>query len=584
MNKIKIQDKEYHISFSNYLANTIQDVKIISIYRARDKVFRKSSNKIWRDEKGKPRLPILSTSDRDIFNACDTELSLISMFPEMFSEVASEHRAHFGNLNAASAEHFHLLDFTEETLKDIAKLQTKDVILEQYSIKSKLINDFDGEKSEQLFAELRDEYFLPELQKLRRQQRRIREEVCVACGIVGMRGDHSRVSTVSREYRRLANKMVDEFVKKTVLYNKKTRVKFQLPSYSESLRHRSSEIYAIAKGIQKRSEAEGLNWASVVVSLPGAMHALPKYKRKAHRWDGTTPHECVRILQVNWELCRAYLQKHSIQLKGLWTREAHLDGTPHQNFLIYFKKGDAEFIEQAFRKYFGESEEAVRWQLGKESTDKNAASFASYALKYFTKFLGDYKSNELSDEQLSEQAWASVHGFRRVGFFGLPSIGMWRRLRAQRDEPTSVGKEIQMLWSTANPAEEFNSEGLNISKPDFSAFIELCGGFYMLRNERPFRLITELSATGKSKIAVGVAHMRKDKLTDELFEHSVLKNKWIGDWEIKACATERAANAFIQEVTVSLNYPRKSKALNSIADYRQKSFENRRLRPPQTLH
>lgn len=366
----------------------------------------------------------------------------------------------------------------------------------------------------------------------------LRESIALHARLISKHG-MKRCTTFALNERKNKNKAQAEFLEKTVICGPNNQV-FALKDAGETNAKRLNELYVICKGIEKLGEVASMKWASVVVTAPGRMHPNPSCRAKNSVWDGTLPNETAKFLHHQFARLRASLAKKGITLSGFWTRESHLDATPHVNFLIYFNEHEKHEVQKAFDNYFGHSKKAIKWQDGKDINEgKKVASFASYSMKYFQKFFS--KDAEPSDECVAEQAWASAFSLRRYGFFGIPSIEQWRRLRAKREAPEFVSNLMMAAWRAAR-------------RNDAAAWIAYSGGLGMKNTQRPFKTLTEPSTTGKSRIAVGV---------EEVYTGLHIISKKIGEYTMLTLRSALDAAAEIKKsieqkskVTVALSYPR----------------------------
>lgn len=377
--------------------------------------------------------------------------------------------------------------------------------------------------------------------RLFNRQRFLQESIALHAQIIG-KGKMTRCTGWALNNRKDKLKKQDEWAKKNIISNGVDS--FTLADAGNTRSKRLNELYVIAKGIEKLGDINGKAWASVVCTVPANMHPNPSIGKKT--WDGTLPNESAKWLQENWALVRARLAKEQITLSGIWTREAHADGTPHINFLIYFDEWESEKVKKVFFEYFAHSSKAVKWQDGLRG--EKQASFASYAFKYFAKLFGD--GDTQSDDSICEEAWASAFSLRRYGFFGIPPVEQWRRLRAQRTAPNSTPL-LDSLWRAAR-------------RNDSAAWISLSGGLGLKNSHRPIKTITDLSETGKSRIAVGV---------EEIATGAQIISKKIGEWTLFTLTNsiiQTKKTTETQSVTLSLSYP--SEKLNVIAESTLNSF------------
>lgn len=363
----------------------------------------------------------------------------------------------------------------------------------------------DGDTSREQALERLDEkqlsvVFAPHARgTLARKQRRYIETIALHSGLIGYNAHH-RCTTYAHKNWEERQDAIEEWMKsKTVSNGKK---KFSLAEIGKSKKKTLSEMYTLAYGTQKYAEAQGCVWASIVCTLLPNKHPNPEHG--SNKWDGTTPDESNKELSQKFARVRAVLAKHGITLSGLWTREAHKDACPHVNFLVYFTAGDSKIIEEAFRAQFGQSDEAVTWNMsvkGKLKDGSDACNFATYAMKYFMKFL----SENPSDDAIDEAAWASTWGLRRYAFIGLPTLEIWRRMRKTREPIKNKYLEELRLACRNN---------------DAAGWIRLCGGLNVKRSKRHFSTIRD----AVSKVVIGVKHNKSGA------QHI---NKKIGEWLIE---------------------------------------------------
>ena len=131
------------------------------------------------------------------------------------------------------------------------------------------------------------------------------------------------------------------------------KVTISLADIGKTIKKSIAEMYCLSLGIQVEAEGQGCEWASIVCTLPARMHPNPTVGENT--WDGTTPNNAGKEISKKFARVRAILAKSGITLSGVWTREAHLDATPHVNYLVYFPAGMATKVENAFCKHFSQS-------------------------------------------------------------------------------------------------------------------------------------------------------------------------------------------------------------------------------------
>ncbi|OIQ75325.1 bacteriophage replication protein A [mine drainage metagenome] len=368
--------------------------------------------------------------------------------------------------------------------------------------------------------------FLPDAglraRRMRKQRNRTLETLALHCRVVGGNAPiRTRCSLNMSERKRDMMQRQADFVENHKIVGAGGEV-IKLADGGVTAEKRLSEMYTMVKGLQSAAEAQGLTWSRVVVTVPGPMHPNPK-RSGAKNWDGTLPSEAAAWLQKRWQLFRARLAKKSIKIAGLWTLEAHADGCPHLNFLFYYNSKHATVIQDAFIDLFAHSAQAVDWENG--DTAKKGAQFASYALKYFTKFF-----NENPDaDAIDESAWASCWTLRRHGFYGIPPLSAWRRLRAQHQPPQTRDPLLLSAWRSARGGKAH-------------VWIMLNGGLACKATARPVRAL--YVQRKRSQVCVGVENQRT---------RQAIVNKTPGYWNlVKVVDTEDKEN---HKVTLVLNYP-----------------------------
>jgi hypothetical protein len=201
---------------------------------------------------------------------------------------------------------------------------------------------------------------------------------------------------------------------------------------------------------------------------------------------------------------------------------------------MFFDKDHEDTIQELFNEIFGHSDKAVNYEQG----DANKGSFATYALKYFTKFFQE----EPDDDAIDEAAWASAWGLRRHGFFGIPSLTCWRRLRAQHNAPTTTDWKLGTAWRYARASR-------------FGDWIMLNGTLGCKAKNRTIRPVYQAHLA--SRVCVGVTNTTNDK---------TIINKIPGFYSLQPAG-----------VTLVLSYPR---AGVSPAGNTAKIFEPPPIPPP----
>lgn len=345
--------------------------------------------------------------------------------------------------------------------------------------------------------------------------------------LVGGQTGNKKVTPTERKARLKKNRAADRFVASHVLQGAGGEV-LKMADGGRTKRKALSELYCMLKGIEQYAGGSGMQWAMCVVTLPPEYHPNPT--RGNNSWSGILPDQARRRLAQG--LTRVYdrARKNDIGLAGMWTIEAHADACPHLNIMMYFSPGDEDDLQRYIEAEFGITDKSVEWRLGQ--TGEGMAKFSSYATKYITKFFADAEDPAM----LEEQAWASAWQMRRIGFFGIPSRGQWRSLRASAIPPKH-DPLLERMWRAARGGR-------------FGEYIGLCGGLNVRQSQRPTRTVSALSRTGRSRVAVGVENVmtgvRYISRTVGYWTITHIKN-------IATIASEAASNGIS---VLSLSYPR----------------------------
>lgn len=246
-----------------------------------------------------------------------------------------------------------------------------------------------------------------------------------------------------------------------------------------------------------------------VVTAPSRFHAVradgkpnPKYDPKS------TPRECQAYLTRQFAKVRAWAHRNGIAFFGMRTVEAHQDGTPHWNLLVFLPDDAARNAwRMALVHYFlgddpfdepGElatHEKGARQRRLKFKTiDKEKGSAAGYIAKYISKNVdGHGLKTDLAGDPILEtvqrvEQWAKLHGirmFQPIG--GGAPVTQWRELR--RIEGTALAgapEELQRAWIAAQRVP--GQDGEDDKRADYAEFIRAYGGPYVKRKDANLRL------------------------------------------------------------------------------------------------
>ena len=245
----------------------------------------------------------------------------------------------------------------------------------------------------------------------------------------------------------------------------------------EANKKRVAEVYALSKGLENYATAAGLTWAFITLTAPGAMHPNPEFKHADTEWDGTEPDAAHKWIHKAWRRAEARLRKNGIIVSGVRVVEPHLDSCPHWHILIFAHAAEMSQIEEILRQQPGWKNKAGC----KFVENDGRATAASYLFKYVLKSISSIE--KLEGEAASVDAWRSTWRLRSIQWFGMPPVGLWRRLRSLKECPQE--KQLGPIWRAAR-------------RGDGRAFIGLAGGLNIKKTERPISSKTTIGDETKT--------------------------------------------------------------------------------------
>nr|WP_275446923.1 replication endonuclease [Pseudoalteromonas sp. Of7M-16] len=222
--------------------------------------------------------------------------------------------------------------------------------------------------------------------------------------------------------------------------------------------------------------------------------APSKYHANSSKYNNASPKDTQNYLVSQWAKVRATLAKEKIKFFGLRIVEPHQDATPHWHMLMFMRDEDELFITGVMRRFALQEDadekgaDKNRFDAVEEDPDKGDA--VAYIIKYISKNINGAHCDGMYDDEtglpidedgvvMNIGAWASRWRIRQFQFIGGAPIGIWREFRRfteQEIEKLAVlGKEI--------------FEAADNSR--FSEFIELLGGAFATRKERPVAIAKE---------------------------------------------------------------------------------------------
>lgn len=238
-----------------------------------------------------------------------------------------------------------------------------------------------------------------------------------------------------------------------------------------------------------------------VITAPSRFHAVRADGKPNPKYDSAnTPRACQGYLTAQFALLRSWAHRSGIAFFGMRTVEAHQDGTPHWNVLVFLPD---EASRQAWRMalvhYFLDNDSpdekgARERRLRFEAIDAERGSATGYIAKYISKNVdGHGLQTDLAGDPILEtvqrvEQWAKLHGirmFQPIG--GGAPVTQWRELR--RIEGTALAgapEELQRAWIAAQRVP--GQDGEEDKRADFAEFIRAYGGPYVKRKDANFRL------------------------------------------------------------------------------------------------
>lgn len=391
-------------------------------------------------------------------------------------------------------------------------------------------------------------------QRLRNKIDRNREHFAKSIKTVG-KGGSKYVSEIGLKTKQNQNKTNREHLAKCFveLEDRNGGIKniSLLEIADNNMEARKAETYGMIKGLEKFATKQNLIMAFITITLNSEWHANPD---NGHcTWNKKTTREGHNKLQEQWELFRALCHQDGIVLAGGRCEEPQEDATPHRHIFAYVDPIHISQIQEHLltTQKDGIGNIDIRWInldnkgkadikilmkhgkiieqkeiKSKDTKNGKLASPASYVMKYVYK-----TSNEKEVSAVS--AWRKIEGIRGIQWFGVPALGLWRKLRTAKLN-TIDDTELCYLSYIAknNDYESFLEKmgGLGIKKKDRTYKIKLykenelennCSGFAIIRNKEMktiFSLICEIknikglnNSKPKDVITVIVNHSRKSK-------------------------------------------------------------------------
>ncbi|MGH8777568.1 replication endonuclease [Paraburkholderia sp.] len=257
---------------------------------------------------------------------------------------------------------------------------------------------------------------------------------------------------------------------------------------------RRGELMLRMRGMEEVAQEYGCACEFAVVTPPSRFHAVRANGSVNEKYDGTTPRETQDYLQIQWSRCRAWLQRKGVSFYGMRTVEAHRDGTPHWNIMVFIRKpADVSIWRKALVRYFllndsPDEPGAQQHRLRFERITAAQGGAAAYIAKYISKNIDgagielDLYGEPIAKTTQRVQAWAKQWGIRQFQAIGGAPVTVWRELR--RIEESAIANSPDTLQRAWNAAQRMKgATGEEDRRADYAEFIRACGGPWIKRKD-----------------------------------------------------------------------------------------------------
>lgn len=327
--------------------------------------------------------------------------------------------------------------------------------------------------------------------RLRRVHGRQTEALAIKLGLVSARTD-PYISDENLRRSLAQNERNQQMLKRTQAINEDGEIFTLAELADKSVSNpaiRRGELMLRMRGMEEIAQENGYTCEFAVVTPPSRFHAVRANGSINEKYDGATPRDTQDYLQKQWSRCRAWLQRQDVSFYGMRTVEAHRDGTPHWNLMVFIRDpAHAKLWRGALTRYFllkdspdEPGARAHRLRFERITAEKGSAT--AYIAKYISKNI-DGKGIELDlyGEPIAQstqrvQAWAKQWGIRQFQAIGGAPVTVWRELRRIEESAlTGAPEAMQRAWQAAQRTKRCDGDENNDKRADYAEFIRACGG------------------------------------------------------------------------------------------------------------
>lgn len=335
--------------------------------------------------------------------------------------------------------------------------------------------------------------------RMRKAHGRRTEAQAVRLGLVSAKGD----KFISEENRRRGSAQLQrnaECMARTFAVNEDGEIYSLADLIAKSVSNkviRRGELMLRMRGMEEVGAEFGCAVEFAVITAPSRFHAVRADGTPNGKYDDSTPRDCQAYLQRQWAKCRAWLHRHGVAFYGMRTVEAHQDGTPHWNVLIFLRRpADVDVWRMAVLHYFldndsPEEKGAQTRRVRFEAIDAAKGGATGYIAKYISKNVDGFGlESDLAGDPILQtvqrvELWSKLWGIRQFQpLGGGASVTVWREMRRVDGATLANAPDtVQRAWIAAQRVPAM-IEDEDDKRADYAEFIRACGGPWAKRDER----------------------------------------------------------------------------------------------------